>query len=252
MEPGVHISLAAEKLFEIGSFPVTNALLMSFAAFVVLVTVALILQKRIALVPGKVQSVFELILEELLSLMDSVLGSREKSEKYLPLIATIFFFVLTSNWLGLLPGVGSLLWKEGGESIPLLRSGAADLNFTLALGVIAVIAVNLFGIFAIGLKHHVGKFFNVHGPIDFFVGILEFVSEFAKMVSFSFRLFGNVFAGEVLLTIVAFLVPYVVPLPFLFLEIFVGFIQAFVFAMLALVFVAIAITPHEGGHEATH
>jgi F-type H+-transporting ATPase subunit a len=92
----------------------------------------------------------------------------------------------------------------------------------------------------------------VKGPIDFFVGILEFISEFAKIVSFSFRLFGNVFAGEVLLTIVAFLVPYVIPLPFLLLEVFVGFIQAFVFAMLALVFVAIATTPHDMAHEDAH
>jgi F-type H+-transporting ATPase subunit a len=250
LEPAVHISLAAEKLFSIGNFPVTNALLMSLAAFVVLAGTALLLRRKIALVPGKVQSIFELALEELLSLMDSVLGTREKSERYLPLIATIFFFVITSNWLGLLPGVGSLIWKEGGENIPLLRSGAADLNFTLALGVIAVVGINLFGILAIGIKSHAGKFFNVKGPIDFFVGILEFISEFAKIVSFSFRLFGNVFAGEVLLTIVAFLVPYVIPLPFLFLEIFVGFIQAFVFSMLALVFVAIATTEHDA-HEGT-
>lgn len=246
---GVAISLKAEELFKIGSFPVTNSVLMSGLSFIVLVGLALIISRKIKMVPGKIQSIAEFILEQLLSLMDSVLGSREKSERYFPIIATIFVFVMTSNWLGLLPGVGSLVWKEGAERIPLLRSAAADLNFTLALGVLTIISVNLFGILAIGFKKHAGKFFNVKSPIDFFVGILEFMSEFARMVSFAFRLFGNVFAGEVLLTIVAFLVPYVAPLPFLFLEVFVGFIQAFVFAMLALVFVAIAIAEHD--HEET-
>lgn len=242
---GVQISLKAEELFRIGSFPVTNSILMSGLSFIVLAGLAIILRRKIKAIPGKIQSIAEFILEQLLGLMDSVLGSREASERYFPLIATIFIFVMTSNWLGLLPGVGSFMWKEGGESVPLLRSAAADLNFTLALGVLTIIGVNLFGILAIGFKQHAGKFFNVKSPIDFFVGILEFMSEFARMVSFAFRLFGNVFAGEVLLTIVSFLVPYVAPLPFLFLEIFVGFIQAFVFAMLALVFVAIAITGHE-------
>ncbi len=242
---GVQISLKAEELFKIGSFPVTNSLLMSVLSFLVLAGIAVSLRRKIRAIPGKVQSIAEFIMEQLLELMDSVLGTREKSERYFPLIATIFLFVLFSNWLGLLPGVGSLIWKGAGGPFPLLRSASADLNFTLALGILTIIGVNIFGIMALGFRTHAGKFFNVHGPINFFVGILEFMSEFARMVSFAFRLFGNVFAGEVLLTIVAFLIPYVAPLPFLFLEVFVGFIQAFVFAMLALVFAAIAISGHE-------
>jgi F-type H+-transporting ATPase subunit a len=167
-------------------------------------------------------------------------------------VATIFLFVLVSNWIGLLPGVGSILINDGhGHQIPLLRAAAADLNFTLALGVLAVVVVNLIAIVTLGIRSHAGKFFNFSGPINFFVGILELVSEFAKIISFSFRLFGNIFAGEVLLVIVAFLVPYVAPLPFLFLEVFVGFIQAFVFAMLALVFIAVATTEH-GAEEHAH
>lgn len=250
----VHISLRAEEIFRIGSFPVTNALLMSFLAFIILAGGALLLYRKIALIPGKVQSIFEMVLEAILDLMDSVLGSREKSERYLPLVATIFLFVMCSNWLGLLPGVGSIFVEvvEDGHhvSAPLFRSAAADLNFTLALGILAVISINILGILAIGIKKHAGKFFDFSNPINFFVGILELISEFAKIISFSFRLFGNVFAGEVLLTIVAFLVPYVVPLPFLFLETFVGFIQAFVFAMLSLVFIAIATAEH--GAEEHH
>ena len=223
---------------------------MALLAFVILAGTALSLRKKITLIPGKVQSVMEMFLEAVFSVMDSVLGSREKSEKYLPLIATIFLFVVTSNWLGLLPGVGSIFVNTAEGRFPLFRSAAADINFTLALGIIAVLAANLFGFMALGFRQHASKFFNLRG-IESFVGLLEFVSEFAKIISFSFRLFGNVFAGEVLLTIVAFLVPYFIPLPFLFLEVFVGFIQGFVFAMLATVFVAIATTGHEE-HETEH
>jgi F-type H+-transporting ATPase subunit a len=111
--------------------------------------------------------------------------------------------------------------------------------------------VNVFVVSIVGLKERVSVFFNFASPIKFFVGILELISEFARIISFTFRLFGNVFAGEVLLAIMALLVPYLVPLPFMFLEVFVGFIQAFIFGMLTLIFVALAITPHEG-EEAGH
>lgn len=242
----VHISLKAEEIFHIGAFPVTNSLLLSFLVLVVLSAVALLTRKKYALVPGPVQNMMEAAVEGILSLMDGVLGDRHKSERYLPLIGTIFIFILFSNWFGLLPGVGSFVVHEaGGETAPLLRAPSADLNFTLALAIIAVLAVNLFGAVAIGFGKHMKKFINFKGPIDFFIGILELVSEIAKMVSFSFRLFGNVFAGEVLLTIIAFLVPYLIPLPFLFMEIFVGFIQAFIFTMLSIVFVGIATSDHE-------
>lgn len=185
--------------------------------------------------------------------MDSILGSRLLSEKYFPLIATIFLFVLFSNWLGLLPGTGSLgitheIVHHGEHKtvlIPFLRAPSSDLNFTVALAVIALISINLFGFMALGFKQHAGKFFNFKNPIYTFVGFLELISEFVKIISFSFRLFGNVFAGEVLLIIIGFLGPYFLPLPFLFLEVFVGFVQAFIFAMLTLVFIGTAVTSHE-------
>lgn len=233
------ISLKAEEIFKIGNFFVTNSLLMSLIVLAFLAVLVFFAKKRFKLVPGGVQNIFEMAIEKLLSLMDSVLGSREKSERYFPLVATIFIFILVSNWLGILPGVGSFFLKEGDKHVPLLRSPASDLNFTLALAVTAVIATNLFGILIFGIITHFKKFFNFSNPINFFIGILELISELAKIVSFSFRLFGNVFAGEVLLTIIFFLVPYIAPLPFLFLEIFVGFMQAFVFAMLTLVFIAL-------------
>lgn len=244
----VHISLKAEEVFRLGGFLVTNTLLLSVTVAVIIAVIALLSRRGIAILPGGLQNIIEFAVESLLSLMDSVLGERKKSEKYLPLVATIFVFILFSNWLGLMPGIGSIGLVANKEFTPLFRSPASDLNFTLALAIITVLAVNILGILAIGTRPHLSKFFNLKNPVGFFIGILELLSEFAKIVSFSFRLFGNVFAGEVLLVVAAFLIPYVIPLPFLFLELFVGFIQAFIFAMLSLVFVAIATSEEEVAH----
>jgi F-type H+-transporting ATPase subunit a len=242
----LNISLRAEDIFHIGSFPVTNAVLLAFIVLIVLTISAITLKSKLKMVPNALQNIAELAIEGALDLMDSVLGNRKTSEKYLPIVFTIFLFVLFSNWFGLIPGVGSVTIMSGGAAVPLLRSPASDLNFTLALALIAVTMINIFGIAAIGIRARLSVFFNFESPIKFFVGILELISEFARIISFTFRLFGNVFAGEVLLAIMALLVPYLVPLPFMFLEIFVGFIQAFIFGMLTLVFVALAVTPHEG------
>jgi F-type H+-transporting ATPase subunit a len=213
---------------------------------VVFTVIAITLRNKLKTVPGILQNIAEVVLEGALGLMDTVLGDRKKSEKYLPIVLTIFLFVLFSNWFGLVPGVGSIMVGHGADAVPLLRSPASDLNFTLALALIAVTMVNVFGVAAMGIGERISVFFNFSSPLKFFVGILELISEFARIISFTFRLFGNVFAGEVLLAIMALLVPYLVPLPFMFLEIFVGFIQAFIFGMLTLVFVALAVTPHEG------
>ena len=152
------ISLKAEKLFSIGNFNVTNGLLLALAVSLVLIVFSIVFKNKIKLIPGKIQGIIEMGLEALLNLMESVLGTREAAEKYLPLIATIFVFILTSNWLGLLPGVGSFILKTDHTSIPLLRSPAADLNFTLALAVIAVFATNFFGIVILGFFKHIKKF----------------------------------------------------------------------------------------------
>jgi len=240
----MQISLRAEEIFHIGAFPVTNSVLLATLSFLVIAVFAFLLRRRIAMVPGKAQNLMEIVIDGALDIMDSVLGDRRKSEKYLPLVLSIFLFILCSNWLGLLPGVGSFVVRSGEGTVPLLRSPAADLNFTLALALLAVTFANALGVAAVGLKGRLKTFFNFENPILFFVGILELISEFAKIISFSFRLFGNVFAGEVLLTIIAFLLPYLAPLPFMFLEIFVGFIQAFIFGMLTLVFISMAVSEH--------
>ncbi len=240
--------MKAEHLFNIGGFPVTNTLFLSFVVVIVFVVFGFTFRNKIKVFPGKFQSFFEWIMEEITNLMESVLGNRALAEQYLPLVASIFFFVLISNWLGLLPGLSSMGLREGGIIVPFFRSPASDLNFTLALAIVSVVATNIIAVKSLGIKLHLKRFFNLKNPITFFVGILEVISEFAKIISFSFRLFGNVFAGEVLLITIGALIPYFVPMPFLIMELFVGFIQAFIFAMLTIVFIA-AATALEEGHE---
>ncbi|MBI2064807.1 MAG: F0F1 ATP synthase subunit A [Candidatus Yanofskybacteria bacterium] len=250
------ISIKAETLFHLGVFNFTNSYLLSLIVVGIFASLSFWLRGVIEMIPGKLQSLFELFTEEALKMMDAVLGSRTQSERYFPIVATIFLFVMLSNWMGLLPGTGSLgltheIYKHGETEhvlIPLLRAPTSDLNFTIALAIIAVFSVNLLGAMAVGMRTHAGKFFNFKNPIYTFVGLLELVSEFVKIISFSFRLFGNVFAGEVLLIIIGFLGPYFLPLPFLFLEVFVGFIQAFIFAMLTLVFIGMSVSHHEVEH----
>jgi F-type H+-transporting ATPase subunit a len=246
----VNISIAAEPIFHIASFPVTNTILVTFCISLVIIIVSAILTSRVNLVPRGFQNIVESILEALLNLADSVTQDRKLSKKFLPIVATIFIFVILSNWVEVIPGLGTIGIREThqGETIlvPFIRSGSADLNMTLAIAIISVVSAQILGIMAIGAAKYAKKFFvsPLEKPyfVGTFVGALELVSEVAKIISFSFRLFGNIFAGEVLLMVMLFLVPYFVPLPFLFLELFVGFIQALVFAMLTLVFFKMATT----------
>lgn len=250
----MEISIAAEKLFSIGSLPITNALLIGFLVSIFLIILTQSVRWRLQMVPRGVQNFLEIIFEGLLAFMDSVLEDKAEARRYFPLIATIFLFVLFSNWVGLLPGAGTVglaHLKDGQATIvPFLRSTSADLNFTIALSIIVVLTIQVGGIMALGIVKYGQKFFisPFHKPygLGTFMGLLELVSEFAKLLSFSFRLFGNVFAGEILLIVMLHLVPYFIPLPFLFLEVFVGFIQAAVFAMLTLVFLKMSMM--EGAH----
>lgn len=241
----IRISLHPEELFTIAGFSVTNSIVVSVSILALFTIAGFSMRRRFALVPGMAQNIAESTIEALIGLMDQVLGDRKKSEKYFALVATIFLFVLFSNWLGLLPGIGSIVFLRGEESAPLLRSPSTDLNLTLALAIISVLAINIIGIGTIGIAAHAKKFFNFRNPIEFFVGILELISEFVRIISFSFRLFGNIFAGEVLLIVTQFLIPYFLPVPFIMMEVFVGLIQAFIFAMLTLVFISVAIETHD-------
>lgn len=249
----MEISLAAEKIGHIGSFPITNAMLTSWIGAAILIVISILATRKMKMIPSGWQNTYETVIEFLFNTANGVIGDMKATKKYFPLIATLFLFIISNNWLGLIPGIGTIGLREtvrGKEIlVPLFRSGNADLNMTLALAIITVLAVQVFGIAAIGVIKYGKKFINFSSPIMFFVGLLELISEVSRIISFSFRLFGNIFAGEVLLTVIAFIAPFIAPLPFYGLELFVGFIQALVFTMLALVFIKSAITDHEEHEE---
>lgn len=249
----MEISLAAEPIFHIGSFPVTNTLLMSLCLSVIITASVIFLKSRLKAIPRGFQNIVEYVFEAFLDLIDSITQDRKQSIKFFPIVVTIFIFVILSNWIELVPGLGTIGIHEthAGKTtlVPFIRSASADLNVTLAISLISVFSVQFIGIATIGIVKY-GKKFLVspfHKPyvVGTFVGLLEIVSEIAKIISFSFRLFGNIFAGEVLLIVMLNLVPYIVPIPFLMLELFVGFVQALVFAMLTLVFLKMGVTEAE-------
>lgn len=250
-------TLASETLAHIGSFELRNTLLMAWLAMAVLIVVALLARARgYKLVPGRLQSMLELIVEGLFDFFDSILQDRKLTRLVFPMVATFFLFILIANWMGIFPGVGTITIEamHNGHlmDIPLFRSMNADVNVTLAFSLISVIATQILGVSMIGIFPHLGKYFVApwKSPIGFFVGILEFIGEFARLIAFTFRLFGNIFAGEVLLVVVSFLVPYLIPIPFLGLEIFVGFIQALVFCLLTLAFIKMSVAHHGGDDHA--
>lgn len=247
METGIHISLTAEKVFHIGNmFWVTNSLLTSWVVASFLIIFSIFTTRKISLVPGNLQSFAEIIVEGIWNLFQTIL--HDKIKLFFPLIATYFIYIISLNWAGLLPGVGTIGIEKIEEGhkvfVPLFRAGTADLNTTLGLAIIAMLAIQYSGLKTLG-SGYIKKFLNVGNPILFFVGILELISEFSKVISFAFRLFGNIFAGEVLLTVIAFLMPIFAPVPFMGLELFVGFIQALVFSMLTTVFLSLATTKME-------
>jgi len=237
------ISIKAETLFQVGGLNITNALFTTWVTMLVLIIVAFIVKTNLKAVPSKLQSILEATLEFLLNIIDVVTGSREISKKFFPLLVTLFLFIVTANWLALLPGFGSIVFKHGNEVVPLFRGANADLNTTIALALIASVAIQVTGFKYQGFRY-LTKFVNFHGVSAFFVGILELVSEITKPISFAFRLFGNIFAGEVLLVVVTSLIPILAPTPFIALEIFVGFIQGLVFSMLTLIFLRLTMTSH--------
>ncbi len=239
------VSIAAEKVFSLFGLPVMNSLLTTWIVMGLLIVVAFLATRKMQRVPSGLQNVFETIIEAFLGLVESVTNDHKKALEFFAYAFTIFMFVACSNWMGLVPGVGAIgFGVNTTEFVPLFRAGSSDLSFTLALAISTIVYVQY-----MGFKHlHLGylkKYFNFSGPIQFFVGILEIVSELAKIVSFSFRLFGNIFAGEVLLLVMTFLAPYIVPIPFYALEVFVGVVQGLVFTMLTLVFLNGATVGHD-------
>jgi F-type H+-transporting ATPase subunit a len=277
--------------FKLGPIWFTNTLITSLMTLVVLGLLFFFGTRKMKLVPSGLQNVCEAIVEILLNFFQSVAGE-QNGRRFLAVLATIFLFVITNAWMGLLPFYNVIGWGEQGSTTTLANSLASvfpqyegflvhtaifrpantDINVPLMLALVSFIAVEYWGITAIGARSYAGKFFRYgqlisalgqllrgrvksafggifYGAIDVFVGGLELLSEFVRIISFTFRLFGNMTTGEVLLLMMAFLVPWLVAIPFYGLETLLGAIQALIFAGLSLVFATLAVAPHEHEHH---
>lgn len=243
---GIKVLLAPEQLGTFFGVPITNTLLMSWVVIIVLTVIAVLIGRRLKLTPSRFQTLFEWLVEFVYDYIAETLESRELARRFFPFLTTIFLFIFTANIIEFTPGIGSIGIFHGEEFAPLLRSLNTDLNVTLALAIISFVVIEITGVVVIGLSKYGGKFVNFrHGFIGFFVGIVEFFSELARVIAFSFRLFGNIFAGEVLILVVTHFIPFVGPVPVMMFELFVGFVQAAIFALLTLFFIKIAIMePH--------
>lgn len=239
-------SFAPETIFQIGSLPITNTVLDTLLVDAIIVGGVYYISRKLTLVPtNPSQNAIESIIETFYSLTESV--AKHAASKIFPYFMSFFLFILIANWTGLIPGVGTIGIREHGKLIPLFRGATSDLNTTLALALISVVATHILSIKTTGIKDYISRFISFN-PIDLFIGVLEIISEITKLVSLSFRLFGNIFAGEVVLLTVSSIFAFIFPLPFLLLEVIVGVVQALVFSMLTMVFMAILTTSHSQSH----
>ncbi len=258
--------LPAETVFHIFGFPITNSVIGAWITIIVLVGISYIITRRMKLVPGRLQAAFEFLIGWLYDLCVSVAGE-ENGRRFFPVVATIFLFVGFNAWLALLPGFGSIIAHTAEGEVHLIRAANTDINMPLALALTSFIFVEFYGLRTLGIRY-IGKFLNFRelfaalrqlvkgkvmagaqglftGAMTVFVGLLEGLSELIRIVSLTFRLFGNMTAGEILLLITAFLIPWLFAIPFYGLELLIGFIQALIFGGLTLIFLTLAVQPHE-------
>ncbi len=245
-EAGISVHLNPYVVGHIGDLPITATLITVWLVMVLLIGLAVSVKIRLNPIPATLQNLAELVVGGAYQYVYEVLGDRKVTDAYFPVIATIFIFILGINWVGLIPGVGAFgFYDEHHHLVPLLYPGSTDLNITIGLAIVAFVTIELAGVVAIGLWKYVGKFINFRSPMGFVLGFIELISELARLISFSFRLFGNIFAGKTLLLVTMFFVPYILPVPIYAYELFVGLIQAAVFAILTLFFIKLAIEePH--------
>ncbi len=265
-----HVNLPPEQLWHVGSFPITNTMLAAWFTIVALGVLCFFATRRMELIPRGLQNVMEALVEGLANFIDSVAGE-ENGRRFFPVLATIFIFVLANAWLSMLPGFMSIGFEHEMEGhmaiVPFFRGANTDINVPLALALVSFVFVEYWGFRTHGFRSYTRKFVNVgrslggmknvlrgrikqgvggllSGLIDIFVGFVEFISELIRVLSFSFRLFGNMTAGEILIFSLIFLLPWLVVIPFYGLELFLGFIQALIFCGLSLVFVVMAVSSH--------
>ncbi|MEN8615363.1 F0F1 ATP synthase subunit A [Dehalogenimonas sp. THU2] len=267
-QPEPHLPPSA--IFHIGGLAVTNTMFTAWISIALLTGLFWAATRRMKLVPGRFQAAAESVIGYLYDFCTDIAGEKN-GRKFFPLVATIFLFVITNALMNLIPGYNSILIGEAGHQTHLLRGANTDVNFPLALAVISFVMVEYWGLKSVGVFHYLGKFFNfgpfIHsirhfrkegvmgvfnGLIAIFIGLIELMAEFIRIISFTFRLFGNMTGGEILLVSMLFLMPFLLALPFYGLELLVGFIQALIFAGLTLVFAHIAVTPHTGEASEHH
>lgn len=245
-----HVSLAAEKVFSLFGFPITNSMLLGVIGYSIVIALLIYVANQIKNKKGnKVVLAVQWGYEVLLGTVEQVVGDKAIARRLAPLAITLFFFIVVNYWLGVLPFVGEAVTYNG---VPLLRSLGADLNTTFALAIITMVTAQIYAIKVHGPIGNLKRYFRnpLKDPTGAFEGILELIAEFSRLTALSLRLFGNVFAGEVLLLMVGYMTNYAAPLAlpvFLLFELFMGLIQAYVFFMLTIVFVSLAVAHH--GHE---
>ncbi len=245
------VSFAAEPVVRLGFFSVTNAFLDTLLVDAFLIGLIVAVSKKMSRIPGFLQNIIEITIQTFYELTKTIAGNN--ASKIFPFFMSFFLFILIANWTGLIPGITVVGFYEEHKLVPFFRAATSDFNVTLALALISAVATHIMSITTIGIKDYIGRFISLN-PIYLFVGLLEIVSEITKVISLSFRLFGNIFAGEIVLGTVSTIFAFLFPLPFLMLEVVVGLVQALVFSMLTMAFMAILTTPHheEAKEVSTH
>ncbi|MCK9393644.1 MAG: F0F1 ATP synthase subunit A [Candidatus Paceibacterota bacterium] len=230
------ISLFGTVIFNFLGINFTNTYILGIiCAVLVFGLFAIALQKK-EMIPGKFQNFFEFLLETIFNFFDGMTGDRKKTEEIFPLAATLFFLIIFSNLIEIIPGTGVF---------PFLRSPSSDLHFTLALAIFSMGFIHVVAISKLGIFTYFKKYIKFENPVMFFVGILEALGEVTRTFSLGMRLFGNLFAGEMLLMVICSIMPFFLPIPFLGLELFVAFIQAIVFSSLITVFYVVTTSAEE-------
>lgn len=236
------VSFAAEPIFFVGNFPITNSLLHTFLVDGLILTGLYSLNKGITLIPSFFQNAVEIVFDGFYSLTQTI--SPHHAKKIFPFFMGFFIFILIANLTSLFPGIGTVgFFRNKSDFVPLLRGTASDINTTLGLALVSAVATHVLSIQTLGIKEYLSRYFSFN-PLYLFIGLLELVGEITKVISLSFRLFGNIFAGEVVISTISNIFAFIAPLPFLALEVIVGLVQALVFAMLTMTFMAILMTSH--------
>lgn len=235
------LELKAAELTHIGPLPITNALVDTLLVDAILIALAWYVYKNAAVIPTKFQSVIEIAVEGFYNLTSSV--AKDNAKKIFPYVMTFFLFILIANWTGLLPIITAITVHTDGHEAHLIRSASTDLNTTMALAFVSLIATHSMSIQTLGIKSYLSRFFSLN-PLALYTGILELISEITKIISFSFRLFGNIFVGEVMLVSLSAAFAFLLPIPIIMYEMFVGVVQAAIFGLLTMAFMGIFTTPH--------